>query len=169
MVYFFIYWELSIRTGPWPGTHEPLAVHCVRRSGSSAVRTPLMLLPVDSVWCIFYVWEISIRARRWLTQLAVRCSSGPFHTRQFANKLSVADVYESRHNKAAHMLKAGSSVGSLGVEAQGRFFCFHQEVMSDAASYYAGCLSDKNISVYISIEMINQKKGEAYYIRKKFR
>ena len=56
--------------------------------------------------------------------LAVNCSSGPFHTRQFAGKLSVADVYESRHNKAAHMLKAGSSVGSLGVEAQGRFFCF---------------------------------------------
>ena len=33
--------------------------------------------------------------------LAVSCSSGPFHTRQFASKLSVADVYESRHNKAA--------------------------------------------------------------------
>ena len=38
--------------------------------------------------------------------LAVNCSSGPFHTRQFASKLSVADVYESRHNKAAHQIKA---------------------------------------------------------------
>ncbi|MGL5205955.1 MAG: hypothetical protein ACRC8T_00380, partial [Acidaminococcaceae bacterium] len=40
-----------------------------------------------------------------LGPFAVSCSSGAFHTRQFASKLSVADVYESRHNKAAHKVK----------------------------------------------------------------
>ncbi|MGL5206482.1 MAG: hypothetical protein ACRC8T_03110, partial [Acidaminococcaceae bacterium] len=40
-----------------------------------------------------------------LGPFAVSCSSGPFHTRQFASKLSVADVYDSRNNKAAHQIK----------------------------------------------------------------
>ena len=48
-----------------------------------------------------FICEISIYL------FAVSCSYGPFHTRQFASKLSVADVYESRHSKAAHHLREG--------------------------------------------------------------
>ena len=71
-------------------------------SGSSVVRTHLVLLPVWFGMVYFYMLELSIYP------LAVSCSSGPFHTRQFASKLSVADVYESRHNKPAHKLKVNS-------------------------------------------------------------
>ena len=92
-----------------------LALQSVWRSGSSAVRTPLTLLPVwlrlAYIHTIRYglfvlYWEISSRLKPSLTWFAVSRSSGPFHTRQFASKLSVADVYESRHNKAAHQIKA---------------------------------------------------------------
>ena len=46
-VWFFFYMlELSIRAGPGLGRMSRLALQRVRRSGSSAVRTPLTLLPV---------------------------------------------------------------------------------------------------------------------------
>ena len=87
---------------PWPGTHEPPSL-----SGRAGQRFERSENALDvAAGCAnyskfafgmvsFFICELFIYL------LAVSCSSGPFHTRQFASKLSVADVYESRHNKAA--------------------------------------------------------------------
>ena len=117
MVYFFIYWELSIRTGPWPGTHEPLAVHCVRRSGSSVVRTPLMLLPVDYVGWFFLCLIAIYPGRPW-----------PGKHEPPSSLLRVAQLFERSENAL------GVAAGWFGMVY---FLCMRNFYPSKALTYTA--------------------------------